>query len=220
MIFPNVQFAAPRSPSYLVQLDHAAADRGGRPHISGDQHWSAFAASFGYHACGRYFAMWLPVRKRPARGAAHARRLPCRCTVSGSCSGASARSPFILAQSPVLDWPDAVFESISGLTTTAAAALPSTWTICRHRSSFTANSYSGSGASGSSCSRVAVLPMLGVGGMQAILRGAPRTDQRYEAHPADHADGEAALVPGFRHDGGVRCLLLAGWHVRVRCDLP
>jgi trk system potassium uptake protein TrkH len=80
--------------------------------------------------------------------------------------------PFVLAESPGMSWTDAVFESISGLTTTGATVivgideLPGSILYYRQQLQWL-------GGMGIIVLAVAVLPMLGVGGMQLYRAETP-----------------------------------------------
>ena len=156
--------------------------------------------------------------QKAARGAAHARRLPRRCTVLDRARGLRRDSLHPCAEPGAglagrrvrvdlrLDDYRRDGARERGRFAAIDSLLPPTATVVRGPRDRSAR---GRGLADARRRRHA-----------AISRGAPGTDQRYEAHSADHGDGEGALVRVFRHDGGVRRLLLAGRHVRVRCDLP
>jgi trk system potassium uptake protein TrkH len=159
MIFPNVQrilglllvlFSLTMLPPIVVAL------------IFRDQQWSVFAASFGVVLLGG-LAMWLPVRHR--REELRTREGFLVVALFWIVLGVFGAVPLVLAQRPELSWPDAIFESISGLTTTASTVLVSVDALPRSIL-FYRNQLQWFGGLGIVVLAVAVLPMLGVGGMQ------------------------------------------------------
>ena len=159
MIFPNVQrilglllvlFSLTMLPPIVVAL------------IFRDQQWSVFAASFGVVLLGG-LAMWLPVRRR--REELRTREGFLVVALFWIVLGVFGAVPLVLAQRPALSWPDAIFESISGLTTTAATVLLNVDTLPASIL-FYRNQLQWFGGLGIVVLAVAVLPMLGVGGMQ------------------------------------------------------
>jgi trk system potassium uptake protein TrkH len=130
--------------------------------IFGDPTGQIFGLSFIVIAAGGV-ALWVPVRK-------HRQELRTRdgflvvalfWIVLGVCGAV----PLWLADNPDLSAADAVFESISGLTTTAASVLPGVETL-PPSIQFYRHQLQWFGGLGIVVLAVAVLPMLGVGGMQ------------------------------------------------------
>lgn len=86
--------------------------------------------------------------------------------------GPIAATPFLLAETPVMSFTEAVFEAVSGLTTTGATvltgldALPASILFYRQQITWV-------GGLGIVVLAVAVLPMLGLGGMQLYKAEAP-----------------------------------------------
>jgi trk system potassium uptake protein len=127
-----------------------------------DGHWNVFVESFAIVlAIG--FVLWWPVRH-------NRRELRVRdgflvVALFWMALGLSGAVPFLLARDPSLGLTDAVFESTSALTTTAATilgqldTLPPSILYYRHQLQWF-------GGLGIVVLAVAVLPMLGVGGMQ------------------------------------------------------
>jgi len=88
--------------------------------------------------------------------------------------GISGSAPLLLLSSPEMSFTDAVFESISGLTTTGATVitgiddLPESILFYRQELQWL-------GGMGIIVLAVAILPMLGIGGMQLYRAETPRT---------------------------------------------
>lgn len=130
--------------------------------VFGDATGTVFAISFFVTATAG-FLLWLPVRHR--REELRTRDGFLVVALFWVVLGVFGAVPLWLAQNPQLSAADAVFESISGLTTTAASVLdsveglPPSITFYRHQLQWF-------GGLGIVVLAVAVLPMLGVGGMQ------------------------------------------------------
>lgn len=130
--------------------------------VFGDATGTVFAISFFVTATAG-FLLWLPVRHR--REELRTRDGFLVVALFWVVLGVFGAVPLWLAQNPQLSAADAVFESISGLTTTAASVLdsveglPPSITFYRHQLQWF-------GGLGIIVLAVAVLPMLGVGGMQ------------------------------------------------------
>lgn len=127
-----------------------------------DDHWRVFAVSFAIVAASGLL-LWFPVRR-------HRQEMRTRdgfliVALFWIVLGLYGALPLWLADNPELSLPDAIFESISGLTTTAATVLqqvenlPPSIQFYRHQLQWF-------GGLGLIVLAVAVLPMLGVGGMQ------------------------------------------------------
>lgn len=137
--------------------------------VFNDHAWLPFIESFGLTLLAGFF-IWLPVR--------HSRkdlRLRDGFLVVASfwtVLGAFGALPFYLADAPVLSFTDAVFESMSGLTTTGATvitgldSLPKSLLYYRQQLQWL-------GGMGIIVLAVAILPMLGVGGMQLYRAETP-----------------------------------------------
>ena len=134
-----------------------------------DNAWGAFAASF-FIILGAGLLIWLPVR-------GEARELRLRdgflvVALFWVVLGLFGAAPLLLVEHPEMDFTDAVFESISGLTTTGATvltgldALPKSILYYRQQLQWF-------GGLGIIVLAVAVLPMLGVGGMQLYRAETP-----------------------------------------------
>ena len=137
--------------------------------IFGDGQWLAFAASF-LIILGSGVVIWWPVREQT-------RELRLRegflvVAAFWIVLGLFGSVPLLLTDNPQLSLTDAVFESMSGLTTTGAtvltglAALPESILFYRQQLQWF-------GGLGIIVLAVAVLPMLGVGGMQLYRAETP-----------------------------------------------
>ena len=202
MIFPNVQrilglllslFSLTMLPPIVVAL------------IFRDQH-GARSPHRRYRACGR---------SRDVAAAEAARGACARATISSSLpfwivlGGFERDSASSLRESPVLDWPDAVFESISGLTTTAYATvlvnvddLPPSILFYRPTATVVRGPRDRR-------ARGARSPMLGVGGMQLYRRSSLDRRKDTKLTPRITETAKALWYVYFGMIGGVRCLL--GW---------
>jgi trk system potassium uptake protein TrkH len=120
--------------------------------------------------------------------------------------GTFGAAPFFFADAVSMSFTDAVFESVSGLTTTGATVLtgldelPKSILYYRQQLQWL-------GGMGIIVLAVAVLPMLGVGGMQLYRAEAPGPRQ-------------SALVCLSRIYHCLRSKLHVGGHGLVRCALP
>ena len=127
-----------------------------------DGTWSAFASSF-LIILGSGIVIWLPVRNQHHE----LRRRDGFLVVAlfWVVLGFFGSAPLLMAVNPSMSFTDAVFESVSGLTTTGATVLtgldtlPEAILYYRHQLQWL-------GGLGLIVLAVAVLPMLGVGGMQ------------------------------------------------------
>ena len=137
--------------------------------IFGDGQWLAFAASF-LIILGSGILIWWPVREQT-----HELRLREGFLVVAAfwiVLGLFGSVPLLLTGNPQMSLTDAVFESMSGLTTTGAtvltglAELPESILFYRHQLQWF-------GGLGIIVLAVAVLPMLGVGGMQLYRAETP-----------------------------------------------
>ena len=137
--------------------------------IFADNAWTAFAGSFAI-VLGSGVVIWWPVRgeKRELRLRDGFLVVALFWVVLGLFGAA----PFLLAAEPQMSFTDAVFESISGLTTTGATVLagldelPKSILYYRQQLQWF-------GGLGIIVLAVAVLPMLGVGGMQLYRAETP-----------------------------------------------
>lgn len=134
-----------------------------------DQSWLPFVESFAI-ALFAGLAIWFPVRKRRKE-----LRLRDGFVVVASfwtVLGMAGALPLYLAETPSMSFTDAVFESMSGLTTTGATvltgldSLPKSILYYRQQLQWL-------GGMGIIVLAVAVLPMLGVGGMQLYRAETP-----------------------------------------------
>ena len=125
--------------------------------------------------------------------------------------GLSGALPFILSDEPHLSVTDAVFESISGLTTTGATVivglddLPPSILYYRQQLQWL-------GGMGIIVLAVAILPVLGIGGMQLVPGGDAWAHEGQQANAPHHRDRQGPLVYLPRADHCLRSGLLAGGH--------
>ncbi len=134
-----------------------------------DQSWLPFVQGFGLTLLAGFF-IWLPVRKfhQDLRLRDGFLIVASFWTVLGTFGAA----PLLFADSPAMSLTDAIFESVSGLTTTGATvltgldSLPKSVLYYRHQLQWL-------GGMGIIVLAVAVLPMLGVGGMQLYRAETP-----------------------------------------------
>ncbi len=139
-------------------------------------------------------------------------------TLSWALMSASAAVPFMIAL-PDLGFTDAYFEAVSGLTTTGSTVLnhlddlPQSINLWRHTLHWI-------GGIGIIVLAVAVLPLLGVGGMQLYKAETPGPGQGRKAHAAHHRDRQVAVVhlPGDHGDRHRRAAHRR--HELVRRHLP
>jgi len=134
-----------------------------------DNAWPAFVGSF-FIILGSGLAVWWPVRREN-------RELRLRdgflvVALFWIVLGMFGASPFLLAEYPQMTFTDAVFESVSGLTTTGATVLSGLETLPKSIL-FYRQQLQWFGGLGIIVLAVAVLPMLGVGGMQLYRAEAP-----------------------------------------------
>ena len=127
--------------------------------------------------------------------------------------------PFVLMTVPHISYVDAVFESMSGLTTTGATivthidALPRAVLYYRQQLQWL-------GGMGIIVLAVAILPMLRIGGMQLYRAETPGPMKDAQAHPAHHRDRQGTVVNLRRHHRGLHIRLLAGRNETLRCCGP
>ena len=134
-----------------------------------DNAWPAFVGSF-FIILGSGLAIWWPVRREN-------RELRLRdgflvVALFWIVLGMFGASPFLLAEYPQMTFTDAVFESVSGLTTTGATVLSGLDSLPKSIL-FYRQQLQWFGGLGIIVLAVAVLPMLGVGGMQLYRAEAP-----------------------------------------------
>jgi len=134
-----------------------------------DNAWPAFVGSF-LIICGTGLSLWWPVRREK-------RELRLRdgflvVALSWIVLGMFGASPFLLVEYPQMTFTDAVFESISGLTTTGATVLSGLDSLPKSIL-FYRQQLQWFGGLGVIILAVAVLPMLGVGGMQLYRAETP-----------------------------------------------
>jgi trk system potassium uptake protein TrkH len=115
-------------------------------------------------------ALWLPVRRRPPELRAADGFLI--VTLFWVAIGLLGALPLVLAEAPAMRFVDAVFEAVSGLTTTGASALPSVEQL-PHGINFYRLELCFVGGMGIVVLAVALLPMLGIGGMQLYRAETP-----------------------------------------------
>lgn len=137
--------------------------------LDNDESLYAFLASF----CiifGFGFAIWLPVCK--SHEDLRTRDGFLITALFWTVLGAAGALPFILSNSTSLSVVDAVFESISGLTTTGATIITGLDTL-PHSLLFYRQQLQWLGGIGIIVIAVAILPMLGIGGMQLYRAETP-----------------------------------------------
>jgi trk system potassium uptake protein TrkH len=134
-----------------------------------DHSWLAFVQSFAFILLAGLVA-WLPVRDKRKD-----LRLRDGFLVVASfwtVLGTAGALPFFLAETPAMSFTDAVFESMSGLTTTGATVLTGLDSLPRSVLYYR-QQLQWFGGMGIIVLAVAVLPMLGVGGMQLYRAETP-----------------------------------------------
>jgi len=131
---------------------------------------------------------------------------------------AIATVPLLIAL-PGLSFTDAFFETMSGLSTTGATVLvgldnlPPSINLWRHA----LNWYGGMGII---VLVVAILPLLGVGGMQVYKAETPGPMKDEKAHAAHHADRPRAVVRVLPDHHCLHRFAEAGRHELVRRGVP
>ena len=131
---------------------------------------------------------------------------------------AAGALPLMLGE-PQLSFTDAYFESISGLSTTGSTVitgldkLPYSVNLWRHALHWL-------GGMGIIVLAVAILPLLGVGGMQMYRAETPGPVKDAKLTAAHHRNRQGALDRLRRHHGGLRAGALGDRHVALRRDLP
>jgi len=129
---------------------------------AGDGSWAAFV-----HACyiiaGLGFLLWLPACR--ARQGLRLREGFIVVALFWTVLGLAGSVPLMLAQATSMSFTDAAFESISGLTTTGSTAIVGLDSL-PHSILFYRQQLQWLGGMGIIVLAVAVLPMLGIGGMQ------------------------------------------------------
>jgi len=134
-----------------------------------DHSWMPFVQGFGLTLAAG-FLFWLPVRKsrRDLRLRDGFLVVASFWTVLGTFGAA----PLFFAESPAMSLTDAIFESMSGLTTTGATVLTGLDSLPKSILYYR-NQLQWLGGMGIIVLAVAVLPMLGVGGMQLYRAETP-----------------------------------------------
>ena len=126
----------------------------------------------------------------------------------------------LLALLPQLSFTRAFFETMSGLTTTGADRADRARRAAARRQSCGARALSWLGGMGIIVMAVAILPLLGIGGMEMYRSETPGPGQGRQAHAAHRPDRAAAVVRVRRPDGAVRGDAARRRHALVRRDLP
>lgn len=122
--------------------------------------------------------------------------------------------PFIFSHQPDLSWTDSIFESFSGLTTTGATvivgldSLPKAILFYRHLLQWL-------GGMGIIVLAVAILPVLGVGGMQLYRAEIPGPVKDSKMTPQDCRNSESTVVYLFVADYCLCFSLLVGRYVGI-----
>lgn len=137
--------------------------------IYSDSALNAFIYSFGINLIAG-FLLWLPVRRE--RGELKIRDGFLVTVLFWTVLGFFGSMPFSLAEIPALTFTDALFESISGLTTTGATILTSIDELPKSIL-FYRQLLSWLGGMGIVVLAVAIMPMLGIGGMQLYRAETP-----------------------------------------------
>ena len=135
--------------------------------------------------------VWLPVRKK-------IRELRVRdgflvVALFWVVLGGAGAAPLLLSTQFEMSFTDAIFEAVSGFTTTGAIIFPSARDAARSRCCTTAVQIEWLGGIGIVVLAVALLPMLGVGGMQLLRAETPGPGEGFEAHAAHHRNREGAV---------------------------
>lgn len=134
-----------------------------------DGHWQPFALAIAIVA-GTGLALWLPVRR--VRRDLRLRDGFLIAAVFWTCLGFAGAAPLYLSDQPALSFTDAVFEAVSGLTTTGATVivgldhLPRSILFYRQQLQWL-------GGMGIIVLAVALLPVLGIGGMSLYKAETP-----------------------------------------------
>jgi trk system potassium uptake protein TrkH len=137
--------------------------------LYGDGDLEAFLLSFAW-TLATGFVFWLPVKNR--RKELRLRDGFVVVVLFWTVLGLFGAVPFMLSERPVMSLTDAIFESVSGLTTTGATVLTGLDTL-PHAILFYRQELQWLGGMGIIVLAVAVLPMLGVGGMQLYRAETP-----------------------------------------------
>lgn len=124
--------------------------------------WSVFLASFSITLITG-FCIWLPVRK--VRAEMRIRDGYLITALFWTVLGAFGAVPFVLSDVPVMNFADSVFEAFSGLSTTGATVLTGLDEV-PHSILYYRQQLQWLGGMGIVVLAVAIMPMLGVGGMQ------------------------------------------------------
>ena len=131
--------------------------------------------------------------------------------------GVAGSLPFIFSSAVELSVTDAVFESLSGLTTTGATVisglddLPKSILFYRQQLQWL-------GGMGIIVLAMALLPMLGIGGMQLYRAESPGPVKDNKLVPQTCRNSKGALVY-LSHTNGCLCArILDCWHGSIRCD--
>ena len=134
-----------------------------------DGHWQPFAISFAIIAAVAA-VLWLPVRAE--RGDLRLRDGFLVVTLFWVCLGLAGATPLLISDQPTLSFTDAVFEAVSGFTTTGATViigldrLPMSILYYRQQIQWF-------GGMGIIVLAVALLPVLGIGGMSLYKAETP-----------------------------------------------
>ena len=179
-----------------------------------DGNWQPFADAFiALLALGAI--VWWPVRKR-------VRELRVRdgflvVALFWAVLGIAGAAPLLLSQRVEMSVTDAVFEAVSGFTTTGATvivgldALPKSLLYYR-------NQIEWFGGIGIVVLAVALMPMLGVGGMQLLRAETPGPVKDTKLTPRITETAKVLWLIVRRAHCSLRRCILAGRHDAVRCD--
>lgn len=132
--------------------------------------WEPFVAAFGL-TLGFGLAIWLPVRR--VRDELRLRDGFVVVTALWTVLGLFGALPFMLADHPHLPVADAVFESVSGLTSAGGTVITANIDQLPHAILYYRQQLQWLGGMGIIVLAVAILPMLGIGGMQLFRAETP-----------------------------------------------
>ena len=162
-------------------------------------------------------ACWLPVRKQ--RAELRIRDGFLVTVLFWAVLGLYGSFPLMLSDQPKLGFTDAVFESLSGLTTTGATVIQGLDDLPRSIL-FYRQQLQWLGGMGIIVLAIAVLPMLGVGGMQLFRAEITGPIKDSKLTPRITQTAKAPLVYLFEFNRGLCLGLLAGRHGTVRRHCP
>ncbi len=110
-----------------------------------------------------------------------------------------------------------ISKPVSGITTTGATVLSGLDNLPHVDQPVARTCSNWFGGMGMIVLAVAILPLLGVGGMQMFKAETPGPDEGHQAHPAHHRNRQGPVAGLSRHHHRVHRVALAGGHELVRC---